>query len=157
MRSVVVTLLAALTVACSGTPPAATQPIGSPASCSPTPQDVPANYVANAPERTKIGAGGYRFAGTVRSANGCSPIPDARVELWLANPSGAYDSEHRATLVADRSGRYTVDTSFPAGYGGGGSHIHIRVTATGHRALVSVFFPASGTVSGEMDLVLEAN
>ena len=126
-----------------------------PATCSPTPQDVPANYVADAPVRSKIGAGSYVFEGVVRSAAGCAAIPVARVELWLAGPSGGYDADHRATVVADGNGRYRVDAAFPTAYGGGRAHIHIRVTAEGHRPLVSVHFPAAGTTAGTMDLVLE--
>jgi protocatechuate 3,4-dioxygenase beta subunit len=125
------------------------------ATCTATPQDVPANYRAGAPVRSSIGGGGYVFGGTVRSSPGCVPIGAARVELWLANPSGTYDDDHRATVVATADGRYRLDTSFPPAYGGGSSHIHIRVTAPGHRELVSIFFPSPGTTSGEMDLVME--
>lgn len=126
------------------------------ASCSATPQDVPANYLPGAPVRSRIGTGGYVLQGVVRSARGCAPIAGAAVEIWLANPDGRYDSEHRATVLAGSDGRYRLDTSFPARYGGE-AHIHIRVTAPGHRTLVSIFFPEGGTRSGEMDLVLEPN
>jgi hypothetical protein len=128
-----------------------------PASCAPTPQDVPANYVPGTPERSRIGAGGYVFQGVVRSSAGCGPLPGARVEIWLANPSGEYDADHRATVVADGSGRYRLVTSRPAAYGGGRAHIHIRVTADRHRTLVAIFFPDDGTLTGEMDLVMEPN
>ena len=135
----------------------ATARLGSAASaaCAATPQDVPANYKPNAPVRSAIGGGGYAFSGVVRSIAGCSPIADARVELWHANPSGAYDDDHRATVIADAAGAFRLDTTFPAAYGGGPSHIHIRVTAPSHRNLVSIYFPTSGTASGSMDLVME--
>lgn len=127
------------------------------AECAATPQDVPANYVPDAPVRSRIGTGGYSFAGAVRSTAGCAPVPGARVEIWLADPEGRYDAEHRATVIADASGRYSLDTSAPAAYGGGPAHIHIRVTAERHRPLVAIFFPATGTTSGQMDLVLQPN
>jgi hypothetical protein len=125
------------------------------AACAATPQDVPANYVPGAPVRSRIGSGGYVFQGIVRSTRGCGPLPGAAVEIWLANPAGQYDSEHRATLIAGSDGRYRLDTSVPAAYGGGRAHIHIRVTAPGHRTLVAIFFPESGTRSGDLDLVME--
>jgi protocatechuate 3,4-dioxygenase beta subunit len=103
--------------------------------------------------RTKTGSG-YVFSGTVR-ATSCTPVAGASIEIWHANPSGLYDDDHRATLIAGTDGRYRLETSFPAAYGGGPSHIHIRVTASGHRTLVAFFEVAPGTTSGEMDLVLE--
>jgi hypothetical protein len=125
------------------------------ATCTVTPQEVAANYQPNAPVRSTIGAGGYTFTGVVRSSDGCRPIGAARVELWHANPSGEYDDVHRATVITDADGRYRLSTLFPAAYGGGRSHIHIRITAAGHRELVSVFFPQSGTTFGDMTLVME--
>ena len=103
--------------------------------------------------RSKTGTG-YVFSGTVR-ATSCAAIAGASVELWHANPSGVYDDDHRATIVTAADGRYRLETSFPAAYGGGASHIHIRVTAPGHRALVAFFEVAAGSTSGEMDLVME--
>lgn len=161
-RIVVVVLVGA--AACTGpgggapapaTSPSAAAQATTPATCTPTPQDVPANYAPDAPVRSKIGAGGYVFEGVVRSAAGCAGIPAARVELWLAGPSGGYDADHRATVVADGNGRYRVDSAFPAAYGGGRAHIHIRATAQGHRPLVSIHFPAAGASGATMDLVLE--
>jgi hypothetical protein len=124
-------------------------------SCSATPQDVPANYKPNAPVRSTISGGGYAFSGVVKSTGSCAPIAGARVELWHANPSGTYDDDHRATVVADGAGAFRLDTTFPAAYGGGTSHIHIRVTAPGHRDLVAISFPVTGSTSGAMDLVME--
>jgi protocatechuate 3,4-dioxygenase beta subunit len=121
--------------------------------CTATPPSEPANYKAGTPVRTKTGTG-YVFSGTVR-ATSCAPIAGASVEIWHANPSGVYDDDHRATLIAGSDGRYRLETSFPAAYGGGVSHIHIRVTAPGHRTLVAFFEVAAGSTSGEMDLVLE--
>jgi hypothetical protein len=123
--------------------------------CTATPQDAAANYQPNAPVRSTIGGGGYAFSGVVRSTAGCRAIAAARVELWHANPRGEYDDDHRATVITDAVGGFRLDTTFPAAYGGGRSHIHIRVTAAGHRELVSVFFPQSGSTSGEMTLVME--
>jgi protocatechuate 3,4-dioxygenase beta subunit len=121
--------------------------------CVATAQSEPANYKAGTPVRTRTGTG-FVFGGTVRATT-CAPIAGASVEVWHANPSGVYDDDHRATIIAGADGRYRLETSFPAAYGGGPSHIHIRVTAPGHRTLVAFFEVAAGSTSGEMDLVLE--
>jgi protocatechuate 3,4-dioxygenase beta subunit len=52
---------------------------------------------AGAPVRTSLG-GGYVLSGAVLGAEECKPIPKARIEFWLANPSGDYDDAHRATV-----------------------------------------------------------
>ncbi len=135
------------------TRPSAT-PLASPVGvCAATAQSEPANYRSGVPVRTKTGTG-YVFSGTAR-ATSCAPIAGASVEIWHANPSGVYDDDHRATIIAGADGRYRLETSFPAAYGGGPAHIHIRVTAPGHRTLVAFFEVAAGSTSGEMDLVLE--
>ena len=155
LLALAVLALAACEFAAPTTPPSgAPTPSGTVAGgCAATRPSEPANYKAGVPVRTKIGTG-YVFSGTVR-ATSCAPVAGASVEIWHANPSGVYDDDHRATLIAGSDGRYRLETSFPAAYGGGPSHIHIRVTAPGHRTLVAFFEVAAGSTSGEMDLVLE--
>ena len=151
---VVAVLTAAACDLAAPTRPSATVAVASPTgTCAATAESQPANYKAGTPVRTKTGTG-YVFTGTVR-ATSCAPIAGASVEIWHANPSGVYDDDHRATLIAGSDGRYRLETSFPAAYGGGPSHIHIRVSAPGHKTLVAFFEVAAGSASGEMDLVLE--
>jgi protocatechuate 3,4-dioxygenase beta subunit len=123
--------------------------------CAPTPWDeIGPFYRPNAPLRSKIGSG-YVLSGTVRSAAGCRPIPGARVEIWQVGPAGAYDDAHRATIVADRKGRYRLETDFPPPYLNRPSHIHILVDAGGFAGLVTQHYPRRGAKRATLDLVLE--
>ncbi len=122
--------------------------------CEPTPWDeIGPFYRQGAPVRGKIGTG-YLLQGTVRSARDCSPIPGARIEVWQVGPDGVYDDDHRATLYADRKGRYRLETDFPPPYGRGRSHIHIVVDARGFDGVITQHYPAKRTKGARFDLVL---
>jgi protocatechuate 3,4-dioxygenase beta subunit len=122
--------------------------------CSPTPwEEIGPFYRPGAPVRDTIGQG-YLLHGTVRSARDCSPIANARIEVWQVGPQGEYDDAHRATLYADRNGRYRLTTSFPPPYGRGRSHIHIVVDAKGFDGVITQHFPRKGRSSARFDLVL---
>ncbi|MBI2203515.1 MAG: hypothetical protein HYU41_06665 [Candidatus Rokubacteria bacterium] len=123
-------------------------------SCPPTrPDSLGPFYVPNAPERAKTG-GGLSVTGWVRSATGCRPLAGARIEWWSANSRGDYDEAHRATQVADAQGGYRYETDFPGRYPGRPPHLHLRVSAPGHRTLVTQLYPKSGQAALETDLVL---
>ena len=123
-------------------------------SCVPTRPDAEGPfYKANAPERSRTGKG-FVVTGTVKSASDCAPLADARIEWWAANPKGEYDDEHRATQKADKEGRYRYETDFPARYPGRPLHLHVRVTASGHRPLVTQIYPKAGQPSLAFDFVL---
>ncbi|MBI4636213.1 MAG: intradiol ring-cleavage dioxygenase [Candidatus Rokubacteria bacterium] len=141
--------LAALALALGFHAPAAGQP-----ACAPTPPDALGPfYEPNAPERTSTGRG-LVVAGTVRSASGCAPIPGARVEWWSANSRGEYDQAHRATQAADTEGRYRYETDSPGRYPGRPPHLHARVSAPGHRPLVTQLYPRPGQTALSFDFVL---
>jgi protocatechuate 3,4-dioxygenase beta subunit len=110
-------------------------------------------YEPNAPVRTSVGSG-YVLSGFVLAAGGCEPVPDARIEFWLANPEGEYDEAHRATVFAGERGRYRFESNVPVSYGGRPPHIHIRVTAPGYRNLVTQHYPDAGQTQATFDLVL---
>ena len=106
--------------------------------------------------------------GTVTSTDG-SPLPEAIVDVWQTGPNGGYDiwderqpdvQLPRASIRAGEDGRYAFQTMLPKPYtvptdGPVGryleavgqhpwrpAHIHFKVTAPGHRTLVTqVFFP----------------
>jgi len=105
--------------------------------------------------------------GTVRSTGG-APLPGAVVDVWQTGPSGGYDVwdprqppyNFRGRVRVDESGAYELQTMVPKPYtvpndGPVGryleaigqhpwrpAHIHFKVTAPGHRTLVTqVFFP----------------
>jgi protocatechuate 3,4-dioxygenase beta subunit len=122
--------------------------------CPPTPADsLGPFYKPDAPVRSSVGKG-YVLSGTVRSSKDCSPIPNARVELWLAGPDTEYDDEHRATIIAGSKGEYRFESNFPPPYMGRPSHIHIKVSAEGHRTLVTQHYPVKGKSEADFDLVL---
>jgi protocatechuate 3,4-dioxygenase beta subunit len=122
--------------------------------CAPTRADALGPfYEPGAPARSKVGTG-YVLAGRVLSARTCRPLARARIELWLANPSGEYDDAHRATMFSRRDGRYRFESNRPVGYGGRPPHIHIRISARGFRTLVTQHYPRAGRSSGIFNLVL---
>lgn len=141
----------ALLLSIGALPAAATAP-----SCAPTkPDSLGPFYVPNAPERAKTGLG-LTVAGRVRSAAGCRALPGARVEWWSANPRGDYDEAHRATQVTGAQGAYRYETDAPGRYPGRPPHLHVRVSAPGHRTLVTQLYPNAGQTAIETDLVLAA-
>jgi protocatechuate 3,4-dioxygenase beta subunit len=105
--------------------------------------------------------------GTVTSTDG-APLPDAVVEVWQTGPSGGYDvwdprqpeMNFRGRMRVESDGGYEFQTMLPKPYtvptkGPVGryleavgqhpwrpAHIHLKVTAPGHKTLVTqVFFP----------------
>lgn len=125
--------------------------------CAPTaPDALGPFYAPDAPERAVTGRG-LVVSGTVRSAAGCAPLPGARLEWWAAGPDGRYGPAHRATQRADAEGRYRYETDFPGLYPGRPPHLHLRVTAPGHRPLVTQLYPRPGQTAVSADLVLVAD
>jgi protocatechuate 3,4-dioxygenase beta subunit len=124
--------------------------------CAPTaPDALGPFYVPGAPERDRTGKG-LVLGGVVRGGAACRPLSGARIEWWAANPGGDYDDAHRATQKSDAEGRYRYETDFPGKYPGRPRHLHLRVTAPGHRTLVTQIYPAPGQTSIDTDLVLIA-
>jgi protocatechuate 3,4-dioxygenase beta subunit len=122
--------------------------------CQPTQYDeIGPFYRPNAPERRAVGKG-YLLTGTVLSAGDCRPLARARIEFWLVNPQGTYDDDHRATVHADRQGRYRFESNRPTDYVGRKPHIHIMVSAAGHEQLITQHYPRENSEEGVFDLVL---
>jgi protocatechuate 3,4-dioxygenase beta subunit len=122
--------------------------------CTPTRADALGPfYEPGAPVRSKVGTG-YVLTGRALSARTCRALATARIELWLANPSGEYDDAHRATIVSRRDGRFRFESNRPVSYGGRPPHIHVRVSARGFRTLVTQHYPRAGRSSGVFNLVL---
>ena len=128
--------------------------VGGPAKCKPTQPDMLGPfYEPGAPVRTSVGSG-YLLSGTVLTAEECKPIPNARIEFWLANPRGDYDDAHRATVLAGQRGGYRLESNVPVSYGGRPPHIHVRVRAPGYEELVTQHYPERGQRKAHFDLVL---
>jgi protocatechuate 3,4-dioxygenase beta subunit len=127
-----------------------------PANCAPTQPDMLGPfYEPGAPVRTSIGSG-YVLSGTVLAAEECKPIPNARIEFWLANPRGDYDDVHRATVLAGERGRYRLESNVPVSYGGRPPHIHVRVRTPGYEELITQHCPERDQRKANFDLVLLA-
>lgn len=67
------------------------------------------NYIPNAPENLDLGDG-FVIAGTVRSADGCAPLPGVRVQIWLATRTGS-ERDNRTSVRTDAAGRFQVETA----------------------------------------------
>ena len=110
-------------------------------------------YKPGAPERSSTGKG-VVISGTVRSALDCTPLPGAKIEWWSADSAGEYKDDHRATQSTDGAGRYRYETDFPGRYPGRPPHLHVRVSAPGHRPLVTQIYPKPGQTALDVELVL---
>ncbi len=122
--------------------------------CPPTPPDLQGPfYKPDAPLRTSVGKG-YVMTGIVKSARDCRAIPGAVLELWLTNPRGEYDDQHRATVIAGPSGDYRFESSRPTDYGFRPPHIHLRISAEGFKVLVTQHYPADGISAARFDIAL---
>jgi protocatechuate 3,4-dioxygenase beta subunit len=127
---------------------------GGPANCKPTQPDMLGPfYEPGAPVRSSVGSG-YVLSGSVLTAEECQPIPNAKIDFWLANPRGDYDDAHRATLFAGQRGEYRFESNVPVSYGGRPPHIHVRVRAPGYEELVTQHYPERGERKANFDLVL---
>lgn len=125
-----------------------------PPRCAPTrPDALGPFYTPDAPARASTGRG-LVVASRVLSAGGCRALPGAKVEWWSANERGDYDDAHRATQVADAEGRVRYETDVPGRYPGRPPHLHVRVSAPGHRVLVTQLYPQPGQHAFDVDFVL---
>ncbi len=110
-------------------------------------------YRPGAPVRSKIGSG-YLLQGAVLSTTDCRPLPTALIEFWQAGPNGHYSDAYRATIIADRQGRYQLETDAPPPYVSRPPHIHIRVSADGFKPLVTQHYLQPGETEARFDLVI---
>ena len=123
--------------------------------CPPTGADMLGPfYVAGAPERSKTGDG-LTVEGMVRSTRECKTLAGAKLEWWSANPRGDYDGAHRATQVTDGDGRFRYVTDTPGQYPGRPMHLHVKVSAPGHKALVTQIYPKPNQTAIAQDFVLQ--
>jgi protocatechuate 3,4-dioxygenase beta subunit len=125
-----------------------------PASCPPTRPDMLGPfYKPDAPERAATGHG-LVVQGTVRSAKGCAPLSGARLEWWSADERGEYHDELRATQRTASDGAFRYETVAPGRYPGRAPHVHVKVSAPGHRTLVTQLYPRDGQPTIGTDFVL---
>jgi len=82
------------------------------------------------------------FAVYSYATSGCTPVQNARVDIWHANAVGVYSDEAsqnetrsstlnenflRGYQLSDSSGLVTFTTIYPGWYGGRTAHIHVRI------------------------------
>ncbi len=67
------------------------------------------NYIPDAPALDSLGQG-FVITGLVRSAKGCRPLDDVRVQVWLATETGT-EQDNRASVTTDANGRYRIETA----------------------------------------------
>lgn len=90
--------------------------------------------------------------------NGCTPIPEARVDVWHSNGVGAYSGYERqgddqsvsttnqtflrGTQMTDTQGQVTFTTIYPGWYRGRTPHIHLKVFLDQQNVLTGqLYFP----------------
>ena len=66
------------------------------------------NYIPDAPAAESLGSG-FVITGRVRAADGCKPLEDVRVQVWLATETGG-EQDNRASVRTDADGRYRIET-----------------------------------------------
>ncbi len=75
----------------------------------------------------------------------CKPVPQALIDVWQADASGAYDNAGfrlRGHLFTDGEGRFRLRTIVPGSYVGRTRHIHVKVQPSGGRILTTqLYFP----------------
>ena len=110
--------------------------------------DIGIFYVPEAPESRNLWRDGdpgerLQLRGRVLDTDG-KPVPDAQVELWQADGSGAVDtSRYRTRLRTRADGGFGVTTALPGYIPGapgvwGARHIHVRITHPDYAELISL-------------------
>ena len=111
-------------------------------------------YRENAPTRANLNVKNQTgieliIDGTVYGEDCKTPLNNAKVEIWHANDSGDYDNstndfEFRGIVNSDANGKYSFTTIVPGKYLNGSSyrpsHIHFKITANGHKELVTQLY-----------------
>lgn len=114
-------------------------------------------YKKGAPKTDKLSKEGdagmpLLVEGVVMGPDG-KGLSDATVDVWHADPDGAYDNDgfhFRAVVPVDKDGRYRFETLLPGHYGIGGygekddnlrpQHVHYKVSAPGHGGLTTQLY-----------------
>ncbi len=109
-------------------------------------------YKPNAPLKEDLTFPGLkgvnvRLKGKVYGSDCETQLKNALVEIWHCDTEGAYDNvhfKHRGRRKTNEKGEYAFQTILPGKYLNGRlyrpAHIHFRVTAPGHKELVSQIY-----------------
>jgi protocatechuate 3,4-dioxygenase beta subunit len=117
-------------------------------------------YKKRAPHTDRLapeGAPGLplEVAGRIFDTRGAA-LTGALIEVWHASHAGIYDNQgyaYRGELVAAGDGGYAFRSVMPGHYPGRvAQHVHFRVSAEGHRPLVTqLYFATDPAFSGDPD------
>lgn len=111
-------------------------------------------YRPNAPQRYNMTYDGLigtaiELKGRVFLDDCTTPIEKCLVEIWHCNTEGEYDNtskkfNQRSSWITNKDGSYAFKTIMPGKYLNGRlyrpAHIHFRVTAEGHKELISQIY-----------------
>ncbi len=67
------------------------------------------NYIPDAPALDSLGSG-FVITGRVRAADGCRPLENVRIQVWLATETGG-EQDNRASVRTGSDGRYRIETA----------------------------------------------
>jgi protocatechuate 3,4-dioxygenase beta subunit len=120
--------------------------------CAPTEDNIEGPFFkAGAPYRSALASPGDEgerldVAGVVRSID-CRPLAGVEMEIWQANSRGEYDLEgfrYRGRLRTIGDGAFQLATIVPGHYLNGRryrpAHIHVKLSAPGHRSLTTQLY-----------------
>jgi protocatechuate 3,4-dioxygenase beta subunit len=91
----------------------------------------------------------------------CNPIPQVKLDFWLADVNGEYDNAGyrlRGHVLTDLEGNYTLESIEPTAYTGRPPHIHVKLFSPNGKQLLTtqMYFAGSegsGDVSAAPDLL----
>lgn len=114
-------------------------------------------YTPGSPERSDLREPGMPgttliVSGSVVTAD-CTPVAGAMIDVWQADPTGAYDNDGytlRGHLFSGDDGGYVFTTVVPGIYPGRTEHIHVKVTPPGGSTLTTqLYFPGGAQNEGD--------
>jgi catechol 1,2-dioxygenase len=130
--------------------------------CSPTQRDFQGPmYVAGAPRRSVLAGPqepGERLTirGTVFGPDCRTPLSRTLLDVWQADANGEYhwkeeDWRLRGQILTNERGEYELATIKPGGYGGRPAHIHVTISAPGHRPVTTqIYFKGDPRLAHDM-------
>lgn len=84
----------------------------------------------------------------------CNPIPEAKLDFWLADVDGEYDNDGytlRGHVFTNQDGYYQIESIEPTSYTGRPPHIHVKVYAPdGEELLTTQMYFAGSQDSAEV-------
>jgi protocatechuate 3,4-dioxygenase beta subunit len=120
--------------------------------CAPTADNIEGPFFkAGAPSRAVLADEStpgipLEVSGAVTGSD-CAPLAGARMEIWHADHRGAYDNDgyqFRGVMITGDDGAFQLRTIVPGHYLNGRryrpAHIHVKLTAAGHRPLTTQLY-----------------